>query len=291
MESVELGRTGHRVSRIGLGAMPLSLEGRPKREDAKGVVQRAVRLGVTLIDTADAYALHSGDMGHNERLIREALNEMGGAEDVVIATKGGLVRPEGRWERNGRPRHLREACERSLRNLEVDSIDLYQFHAPDPDVPFEESVGEISRLKEEGKVRALGLSNVDLEQLESARNIVEITSVQNRFNPWDQSAEETGLIRFCDENRITFLPYSPVGGGRRVKLLRDSDALQEVGEREGATPEELVLAWILSRSPTLVPIPGASRTESIESSVRAADLDLPEETLQEIEEIFRSLPE
>ena len=279
------------VSRISLGAMPLSLEGRPEREEAKEVVQRAVRLGVTLIDTADAYALHSGDMGHNERLIREALNEMGGAEDVVVATKGGLVRPEGRWERNGRPRHLREACERSLRNLEVDSIDLYQFHAPDPDVPFEESVGEISRLREEGKVRAVGLSNVDLEQLERAREIVEITSVQNRFNPWDRSAEETGLIRFCDENRITFLPYSPVGGGRRVKLLRDDAALREVGEREGATPEELVLAWILSQSPTLVPIPGASRTESIESSVRAADLDLPEETPQEIEEIFRSLPE
>jgi aryl-alcohol dehydrogenase-like predicted oxidoreductase len=291
MERVELGRTGRSVTRIGLGGMPLSIEGRPERDDAKAVVQRAVRLGVDFIDTADVYCLHDGEIGHNERLIREALEEIGAVGRVLVATKGGMTRPEGRWEHNGRPAHLRAACERSLRALGVEEIDLYQLHAPDPRVPFEESVGEISRLREEGKARSVGISNVTLEQLRSAMEIVEVTSVQNRFNPWDRSAEETGLIRYCDEERITFLPYSPVGGGRRVELLRESEALQALGSRSGATPEELVLGWILSRSTSLVPIPGASRTESIESSVRAEALSLNAELLEEMEAAFAALPE
>lgn len=291
MERVELGRTGRSVTRIGLGGMPLSIERRPERDDAKAVVQRAVRLGVDFIDTADVYCLHDGEIGHNERLIREALEEIGAVGRVLVATKGGMTRPEGRWEHNGRPAHLRAACERSLRALGVEEIDLYQLHAPDPRVPFEESVGEISRLREEGKARSVGISNVTLEQLRSAMEIVEVTSVQNRFNPWDRSAEEIGLIRYCDEERITFLPYSPVGGGRRVELLRESEALQTLGSRSGATPEELVLGWILSRSTSLVPIPGASRTESIESSVRAKALSLNAELLEEMEAAFAALPE
>ncbi len=291
MERVELGRTGRSVTRIGLGGMPLSIEGRPERDDAKAVVQRAVRLGVDFIDTADVYCLHDGEIGHNERLIREALEEIGAVGRVLVATKGGMTRPEGRWEHNGRPAHLRAACERSLRALGVEEIDFYQLHAPDPQVPFEESVGEISRLREEGKARSVGISNVTLEQLRSAMEIVEVTSVQNRFNPWDRSAEETGLIRYCDEERITFLPYSPVGGGRRVELLRESEALQALGSRSGATPEELVLGWILSRSTSLVPIPGASRTKSIESSVRAEALSLNAELLEEMEAAFAALPE
>ncbi|HEX2094307.1 MAG TPA: aldo/keto reductase [Longimicrobiaceae bacterium] len=292
MERVELGKTGRRVSRIGLGGMPLSIQGRPEREQAKAVVHRAVRLGVTLIDTADVYCLNNGEIGHNERLIREALDGIGaeGAE-VVIATKGGMTRPEGRWERNGHPRHLRAACERSLRALEVETIDLYQLHTPDPRIPFEDSVGEISRLHEEGKVRAVGLSNVTLDQIRSAQEIVEITSVQNRYNPWDRASEEEGILRYCDESRITFLPYSPVGGGRRVGLLRESDAVKAVAARLRATPEEAVIAWILGKSPSLVPIPGATRTESIESSVRAAGVGVDEEVREELEAAFASLPE
>jgi aryl-alcohol dehydrogenase-like predicted oxidoreductase len=246
---------------------------------------------VNFIDTADVYCLGEGDLHHNEMLIREALDEYGAGDPVLIATKGGMTRPEGRWEKNGRPRHLRAACERSMKALQVEAIDLYQFHVPDPEVPFEDSVGEISRLHDEGKVLAVGLSNVDIEQIQMAREIVEITSVQNRFNPWDRQDEENGLIRYCDENRITYLPYSPVGGGRRVKLLRENDRLKDLGGRLGATPEEIVLAWILSKSPRLVPIPSATRLESIESSVRAEAIRLEPSDVEEIEDAFRSLPE
>ena len=291
MQTVPLGRTGRRVTRIGLGGMPLSIQGRPGWEEAKRVVVRAVELGVDFVDTADVYCLDDSEIGHNERLIAEALDEAGARDRVTVATKGGLTRPEGRWENDGRPEHLRRACERSLEALGVDRIDLYQLHAPDPRVRFEASVGEMARLYEEGLVRAVGLSNVSLMQLRVAEGIVPITSVQNRYNPWDRSAEQTGLIRYCDEHSVTFLPYSPVGGGRRVKLLRENEALREIADRHGATPEEMVIAWILAASPSLVAIPGASREESIESSVRAASLTLDERTRRELEEAFRTLPE
>ncbi len=293
LPAVPLGRTGRSVSRIGLGAMPLSLQGRPaRREAAKRVVRRAVELGVTLIDTADVYCLDDADLGHNERLIREALDEagvaLGDAAAVVVATKGGMTRPGGAWDHDARPEQLRAACERSLRALGVDCIDLYQLHAPDPAVPFEESVGELARLREAGKVRAVGLSNVDLDQLRAAEAIVEVASVQNRFNPWDRDDEAGGLTAHCDRAAITYLPYSPVGGSRRVGRLRSSAELRRLGDRLGATPEELVLAWILTRSPTLVPIPGASRESSIESSVRAAGVALDPGTTLAVERAFAS---
>ncbi|HEX2207282.1 MAG TPA: aldo/keto reductase [Longimicrobium sp.] len=292
MQRVQMGRTGWRVARIGLGGMPLSIQGRPDRDQAKQVIRRAVELGVNLIDTADVYCLDDADLGHNERLIAEALDELGARDDVLVATKGGLARPEARWERDGRPEHLRRACEHSLRMLGVDRIGLYQLHAPDPRVPFAESVGEMARLYAEGKVAAVGLSNVSLMQLQAAMALVPIASVQNRFNPWDRSSEREGIIRYCDQSSITFLPYSPVGGGRRVGLLRQSEELRDLGRRHGgASPEELVLAWILGVSPSLVPIPGARRVESIESSVRAESLRLDDRTRRELEDAFRALPE
>jgi aryl-alcohol dehydrogenase-like predicted oxidoreductase len=291
MQTVMLGRTGRRVTRVGLGGMPLSIQGRPDRAQAKDVIRRAVELGVNFVDTADVYCLDDDDLGHNERLIAETLDELGARDDVTVATKGGLARPEGRWENDGRPEHLRRACEHSLRMLGADRIDLYQLHAPDRRVPFGESVGEMARLYEEGKVAAVGLSNVSLMQVQAALALVPVTSVQNRYNPWDRSSELDGIIRFCDENSITFLPYSPVGGARRVQLLRDSEDLREIGARHGgATPEELVLAWILGASPSLAAIPGASRPASIESSVRAASLRLDDRTRRELEEAFRALP-
>ncbi|HYJ80668.1 MAG TPA: aldo/keto reductase [Longimicrobiaceae bacterium] len=288
---MELGGTGRWITRIGLGGMPLSVAGRPAGEEAKRVVRRALELGVSLIDTADAYCLDEGEVGHNERLIAEALDEAGARAGVLVATKGGLRRPRGRWENDGRPEHLRRACLRSLAALRVERIDLYQLHAPDRRVRFEDSVGELARLREEGLVAAVGLSNVTLMQLRAAEAIVPVASVQNRYNPWDRSAERTGLIRHCDEHGVTFLPYSPVGGARRVKLLRASPELRAIGERHGATPEEVVLAWILGASPSLAAIPGASRAESIESSVRAAELRLDERTRRELEDCFRRLPE
>jgi aryl-alcohol dehydrogenase-like predicted oxidoreductase len=291
MQQVELGRTGRDVGRMGLGAMPLSIQGRPDdRRTAIRVVRRAAELGVTLIDTADVYCLDNTDIGHNERLIREALDEsrltIGLDGDVVVATKGGLVRPHGGWERDASPAQLRAACERSLDALGVESIDLYQLHAPDPEVPFEDSVGELARLKEDGKIRAVGLSNVDLDEIRSAQAIVEIAAVQNRYSPWDRTPEKEGILAYCDANGITFLPYSPVGGSRRVPALRKSEELHRIGAAVGATPEELVLAWILARNDSLVPIPGASRLESIESSVRAEGLELDTATLAEVERAF-----
>jgi aryl-alcohol dehydrogenase-like predicted oxidoreductase len=247
---------------------------------------------VNLIDTSDSYCLDDSETGHNERLIAEALAEMGAGDEVLVATKGGIVRPGGRWERNASPEHLRAACEHSLKMLGTDRIGLYQLHAPDPKVRFTDSVSEVARLYEEGKVAAVGLSNVSLMQVQAALAIVPVTSVQNRFNPWDRSSEQTGILQFCDQNSITFLPYSPVGGGRRVALLRESEDIRAIGGRYGgATPEELVLAWILAASPSLVPIPGASRVQSVESSVRAESLRLDERTRRELEECFRALPE
>jgi aryl-alcohol dehydrogenase-like predicted oxidoreductase len=294
LHQVELGRTGRDVGRIGLGAMPLSIPGRPEdRRVSLRVVRRAAELGVTLIDTADVYSLDGTDIGHNERLIREALDAsgltIGLAGDIVVATKGGLVRPHGGWERDSRPAQLRAACERSLRALGVESLDLYQLHAPDPEVRFEDSIGELARLKEDGKIRAVGLSNVDLDEIRAAQAIVEITSVQNRYNPWDRSAESEGILDHCYREGITFLPYGPVGGKRRVEALRRNGALAAIGARLGASPEEIVLAWILARNDTLVPIPGASRVESIESSVRAEALNLDAPALAEIEQAFATL--
>lgn len=291
MDTTELGRTGREITRIGMGCMPLSLEGRPPRDEAKKVLYRAVELGVTFFDTADSYCIDDDDLGHNERVIAEALDEIDARDRVLVATKAGTVRPGGRWERNGHPDHIRNACEWSLEALGVERISLYQLHAPDPDVPFEESVGAFAELKEEGKVAAVGLSNVSLEHLRTARDIVEIASVQNRYNPWDRRSEESGILEYCHEEGITFIPYSPLGGGRRVELLPESDGLRRVAERVGHTVQEVVLAWILSKSPSLVPIPGASRTESIESSVRAAGLELDEETVADVEEAFGELPD
>ena len=317
MKQVPLGRTGVSVSRVGLGAMPLSIQGRPDQGVARRVVQRAVELGVTFIDTADVYCLDHTEIGHNERLVGEALREMGvgfgglvgqappggntagsggrtpggsATKGVVVATKGGMIRPDGRWERNGRPEHIRRACEASLRALGVECIDLYQFHAPDPEVPFVESVGAFVRLHEEGKVASVGLSNVDIPQLRQALELVPITSVQNRFGPWDVSFRPSPIIEFCREQGITFLPYSPLGGRNRAGVVGEVPGLRELADRMGASSHELVLAWILRRGPHVVPIPGASRNESIESSVRAAGLELGEDMDREIRRAFGALP-
>ncbi|HET6763925.1 MAG TPA: aldo/keto reductase [Longimicrobiaceae bacterium] len=291
MEHVELGRTGRRVSRIGLGALPLSFEGRPGRSAARQVVWRALDLGVTLFDTADSYCLHAGEMGHNERLLREALDAHPDGAGAVVATKGGIARQGARMELNGHPAYLRRACERSLKALAVECIDLYQLHSPDPAIPFAESVGALAGLLAEGKVRAVGISNVTVSQVREAMEIVPLTSVQNHYNPWDRGAETSGLLELCAAEGITFLPHSPVGGARRVGLLRGSPALAAIAREHAASPVELVLAWLLARNPTLAAIPGASRVASVESSVRAAELRLDDATLTALETAFASLPE
>lgn len=266
---------GLEVSEIGLGGMPMSLAGRPPEAQSIEVIHAALEGGTTLIDTADVYCVDDGDIGHNERLIAKALGSWSGDRDrVLVATKGGLRRPHGDWVTDAGPERLREACEASLRALRVERIALYQLHAPDPDVPFEESVGELARLRAEGKIAHVGLSNVNAAQIDVARATVPIASVQNRCNVSDRRAFDQGVIARCEALGIGFLAYSPVGGSRGRATLAQSEKLREIAARHAASPEEIAIAWLLARSPAIVPIPGASKRSSIESSLRAASLAL-----------------
>lgn len=282
------------ITRLGLGAMHLSLARRPPRDEAKAVVRRAVEAGIRLIDTADAYALDDADMGHNERLVAEVLREMGvdlAARDApVVATKGGRTRPGGSWAIDGRPEHLRAACHASLERMGLERISLYQLHTPDPDVPFTESVGALARLREEGKVEAVGLSNVSVAQIDEARALVPVATVQNSLSPWDVGIRKSPVLACCERHGIVFMAYSPLGGRERAAMLGGAEALQAVAREVGASPQEVVLAWLVARSDMLVPIPGASRTESVDSTVRAAGLALAPEVQASVLRALRALP-
>lgn len=269
-----IGSTGLAVFPIGLGAMPLSTSGRPDPEHGTAVIHAALDAGVTLIDTANVYCVDDADIGHNERLIADALRSRSGRDDLVVATKGGLTRPEGRWERDGRPEKIRAACERSLRDLNVEAITLYQLHAPDERVPFADSVGALARLKAEGKIRHVGLSNVTRDQLDAALGIVPVASVQNRCNLFDQLDLDNGLIDYCGRKGVAYVPYSPVGGGNGHVRLENHAAATKVARSHSASVYAVALAWLLSLGNHVIPIPGASRVASILDSVRAVDLEL-----------------
>jgi len=270
-----LGAGAPTVTAIGYGGMHLSLDGRPPEAQALRVLAAVLDAGVTLIDTADAYCLNEGDVGHNERLIAAALRAwVGDRSKVIVATKGGVVRRGGAWGTDGSPAHLRAACERSLRALGVERIDLYQLHTPDSRVPFAESVGAMAELQRQGKVRWIGLSNVSVEQIREATSIVPITSVQNRLNPFFRESLMEGVVRHCAEQGIGFLAYSPTGGGRLNLRLPTHPVDAQVASRLAVSPHAVVLAWVLSRSPTVIAIPSARTTEHALDSVSAADLTL-----------------
>jgi aryl-alcohol dehydrogenase-like predicted oxidoreductase len=258
---------GKTVNRMGFGAMRLTgpgIWGDPADiDESRAVLRRAVELGVNFIDTADSYGPEV-----SERLIAEALHPY--PDDLVIATKGGLIRPgPGVWEPDGRPEHLRAACEGSLRRLRVEAIDLYQFHRPDPKVPFEESLGAIINLRNEGKVRAIGVSNVSLAQLQLAVEMTEIVSVQNRYNIGDRHSED--VLTFCTRVGIAFLPWAPVSAGQ---VATESPEARDLARRKGVTPSQLALAWLLHRSPVMLPIPGTSKVAHLEENVAAAGIKL-----------------
>jgi aryl-alcohol dehydrogenase-like predicted oxidoreductase len=244
----------------------------PDREVAKQVLRRAVELGVNLIDTADSYGPHV-----SEELIAEALHPY--PDDLVIATKGGLERTgPGEWPRNGRPEHLREACEGSLRRLRLDAIELYQLHAPDENVPYEESLGTLIELRGEGKIRHIGISNVDLRLLDTARGMTEIATVQNRYNLTDRHSED--VLDACEAGGIGFIPWFPLATG---KLVEDGGPLAEIAADTGAEPSQLALAWLLRRSPVMLPIPGTSSVDHLEQNLGAAELELTDEQFEALE--------
>jgi aryl-alcohol dehydrogenase-like predicted oxidoreductase len=252
------------VNRLGYGAMRITgdgIWGEPKsRDEAKAVLRRAVELGVNFIDTADSYG---PDV--SETLIGEALAPY--ADDLVIATKGGLVRPgPGQWNPDGRPEHLRAACEGSLRRLKLEQIPLYQFHRPDPSVPLEDSIGALVELKAQGKIRHIGLSNVTEEQLRQAQAITPIVSIQNRYNVDDRGSES--LLDLCEQEQITFLPWAP------IQQTDANEYLQQLAREKQATVHQVVLAWLLARSPALLPIPGTGSKGHLEENVAAAGLEL-----------------
>jgi aryl-alcohol dehydrogenase-like predicted oxidoreductase len=273
-----------RVSAVGLGAMPLSLEGHPDERRALATVHAALDAGVTLLDTADSYHPPGAEPGHNELLVARALAAYGGdTSDVLVATKGGRGRPaDGGWTVTGDPRHLKRAAEGSLKRLGVEAIGLYQLHKPDPAVPFEESVGALRELLDEGKIRLAGISNTHGEQIRSARAVLgdRLVSVQNRYSPEVRDSEAE--LRLCAELGLAFLPWSPLGGISRSALDGPSrlpgtgrfGAFHEVAAERGVSPQQVCLAWLSAKSPTVIPIPGASRPETIRDSAGAADLVL-----------------
>ncbi len=268
------------VSAIGLGGMPLSTAGHlPDAQQAVATIHAALDAGVTLVDTADAYTPEPSSLGHNERLVASALASWpGDAGDVLVATKGGHVRTaDGGWATDGSAAYLRAACEASLRALGVESIGLYQHHRPDPDVPYEETIGALRDLLDEGKIQLVGISNADTQQIRTAYDILggRLASVQNQFSPAHQGSRSE--LDLCTELDVAFLPWSPLGGiSAAAKLGCDNEqaAFAEVARERGVSPQRVALAWELSLSPVVVPIPGASRPASILDSVQAADLTL-----------------
>jgi aryl-alcohol dehydrogenase-like predicted oxidoreductase len=285
MKTRPLGSSHLTVSAVGLGCMYLSIRERPSEDDAVRALHAAIDAGVTLLDTADVYCLDHRDIGHNEKLVGRALKGRPRAS-VVVATKGGLERPKGAWTSNARPAHLRAACEASLKTLGRECIDVYQLHAPDPAVPFTDSVGELARLRTEGKIAHVGLSNVSAHEIEDALRVVPVVSVQNRWNPLDREPERNGVLAMCEKSSIAFLPYSPFGGANGARSLGSVGHLAAEARTRGLSPHRLVLAWMLAKSPVAIPIPGARRVESVMDSVGAADVELSPEDVLAVEASF-----
>ena len=265
------------VSAIGLGGMPMSIEGRPDEKRSVATIHAALDAGVTLIDTADAYHLHAGEVGHNEELIARALRSYGGdTSEVLVATKGGHLRPgDGSWTQDGRPEYLKAAAKASAKRLGVEAIGLYQFHRPDPKVPYADSIGAIVELLDEGVIQLAGISNASVAQIDQANQLLggRLVSVQNQFSPnFGASLVE---LKHCAELGIAFLPWSPLGGIHNAAELGSRHAaFAQIAAGHGVSPQQVTLAWELALAPIVIPIPGASRPASIQDSAKAAELEL-----------------
>jgi aryl-alcohol dehydrogenase-like predicted oxidoreductase len=274
------------VSAIGLGEMPLSIEGRPDRTQAIATIHASLDAGVTLIDTADAYSLSVREHGHGEELVAEALASYDGATDeVLVATKGGHRRPgDGSWTVHGDPRYVKEACEASLKALGVDAIGLYQYHRPDPTVPWADSVGALADLLDEGKILMAGVSNATVAQIDEAQKVLDgrLASVQNQFSPVFRSSHRE--LEHCETLGVAFLSWSPLGGiGRSDRIERDFPAFAAVAAEVGSTPQQVTLAWMLAQGERVVPIPGSSRPETAVASAAAAEITLSAEQVARLD--------
>lgn len=281
----EIDGTGIRVLALGLGAMPLSIQGRPSESQAFEVIKTFVEAGGNFIDTANVYCLDDSDIGHNERLIASALSRLGCRDRVVVSTKGGLRRPHGDWVVCGKPAFIRQSCEQSLKDLQTDCIPLYQLHAVDTNVGLPSILDELAGLKAEGKIAHIGLSNVTLAQLEKALAHTPIASVQNRCNAFEQEDFRNGLVEYCRVRGVTYIPHSPVGGHRGHLRLNQSELFARLSAKYGVSRYGIALAWLLGKGPHLLPIPGASRPASIADSLRAVGLRLDPEDMEAIDGI------
>ncbi|MGY4921886.1 aldo/keto reductase [Streptomyces sp. 900105755] len=276
---------GRTVSAIGLGGMPMSIEGRPEARRSIATIHAALDAGVTFVDTADAYHRDAAEVGHNEELIAGALRTYGrGADDVLVATKGGHLRPgDGSWTVNGDPAHLKRAAKESAKRLGLEAIGLYQFHRPDPRVPYADSIGAIRDLLDEGVIRMAGISNATVDQIDEANQILggRLVSVQNQFSPRFRSSLRE--LEHCAELGIAFLPWSPLGGiANAPELSAQQAAFREVADEVGVSVYRVTLAWELALAPVVVPIPGASRPESIRDSAAATDVELTAEQISRL---------
>ncbi|MER7466438.1 aldo/keto reductase [Streptomyces sp. NPDC097981] len=280
------------VSAIGLGAMPLSIEQRPDETRAIATIHAALDAGVTLIDTADSYHWYAGEVGHNELLIARALARYGGGTSgILVATKGGRGRPgDGSWTVTATPDHLKQAAEASAKRLALDAIGLYQLHKPDPVVPWAESVGALRELLDAGTIRAVGISNVTTAQIREAHAILGdgLASVQNQYSPAVRDSEAE--LQLSTQLGLAFLPWSPLGGISRSSLDGPSGptsvgtAFHSIADDHGVSPQQIALAWLLARSPAVIPVPGASRPASITDSAGATDLKLSVEELTRLDD-------
>ncbi len=284
MKQRALGNTT--VSAIGLGGMPMSIEGRPDESRSTATIHAALDAGVTLIDTADAYHRDAGEVGHNEELIAKALRSWGGdTSAVIVATKGGHLRPgDGSWTQNGDPAYVKQAAKASAQRLGVEAIGLYQFHRPDPGVPYAESVGALVELLDEGVIERAGISNASVAQIDEANEVLggRLVSVQNQFSPAFRSSRAE--LDHCARQGIAFLPWSPLGGiADAGELGSRHAAFAEVADAHGVSPHQVALAWELALAEVVLPIPGASRPESILDSLQAADLELTGHELEALE--------
>ncbi len=281
MRTRRLGPEGPTVSAIGLGTMLLSINGRPPGDQAQRVIKSALDSGITLFDTADAYCLDEHEMGHSERNLALCLE--GQRERVIVMTMVGCRRPGGAWTVDSEPSYLEEAVNRCLKNQRVDCLDLVSLYSPDQRIPYEDSVGALARMKERGKVKYVGVCNVDLEHLKKAESVTPIQTVQNRWSPQARQAEKEGIIDYSAEKGIGFVGYAPFGGTLGAPTLTTLGKLSDQARRRRLSPYQLVLAWMTNKAPNIFVVPGARRNESVEDSAGAGSVDFDPDAVRAVE--------